>query len=421
MRASILFSLLLQAPAGVAGEEVTFANVPLALQLPRGWEGEQSRHPQLLYRAHGKVGPADVDLTLLRLENAFCLADAQQQLEWFFRYVFEVEHHVQDRHVVEQRGFPVAHLGYRLEGHDTHAAVIAALFAFANGGAALLLQVTADQLEPIRRELDELRAAVRITTALPDPAWGDAEVRERMRQVFAHGEEGLRVTRTAHYLVLAESVAGERLGDRLENHYLRFKEFLPFAERPSDRLLPVYLFADQDHYQAFVARHMAMPQAPSGVQSLGHAAQDYYATGTGDPDATVHAHEAAHQLARMRRWLVGGGSWLHEGMATYFAGMAAMPELTASIKQLAARKQLVAWRALMAIPSLITPDAYRQAASMIWFFHVRDVEWPFDDLMARLGEVAPNDVAAIEQVLLDVTGLELDQLEAQWREFVTQQ
>jgi len=38
----------------------------------------------------------------------------------------------------------------------------------------------------------------------------------------------------------------------------------------------------------------------------------------------------------MRCMLLGGGSWLQEGIATYFASMDMLPALTASIKDLLA-------------------------------------------------------------------------------------
>jgi hypothetical protein len=407
--------LNVDAPLDDGWQDITVEGVPLALRIPSDWRVESHRNSQQPFAAAGRIASANVDLFLLALEQAPCLPEAQQQLEWFYRAVYEARYRLVSRELVEQQGFPVARLDYELSSGERTSRMIVALFAFGDRGAAVQLGIDPEQLGAARTGLDELLASVRITAAPPDRKWNDREVQARLRHVFPdRKDEQLHVTRTAHYLVLSEAAGGERLGDRLEDQYVRFREFLPFVERATDRLMPVYLFADQRGYEAFASREMRIAPDPLGGRSLGHAGRDYYATGTGDPDSRVHAHEAAHQLAKMRLSMVGGGSWLHEGLATYFTSLETRPELAAAAKELMARKESLPWRKLMTIETLYTRSTYMQAASIIAFFHARDEDWPFLELMERLGEVALNDVEATEQVLLEVTGRKLDDLEQEW-------
>src|SRR5262249_47960759 len=127
-------------------QDVTVAGIPLTLRLPRDWKIDPHHNSQRPLEAAGRIASADVDLMLLALERAPCLPEAQQQLEWFYRAVYEARYRLVSRELVEQQGFPVARLEYELSGGERTMRMIVALFAFGDRAAALQLAIDPEQL-----------------------------------------------------------------------------------------------------------------------------------------------------------------------------------------------------------------------------------------------------------------------------------
>ncbi|MFO0980162.1 MAG: hypothetical protein U1E76_00170 [Planctomycetota bacterium] len=410
--------------------QVVLDQVHLGLPLPDTFKpGTLPSGDRLIYQAQGEIGAGQVVLEVVRLPTARSLSEVAEELDQIYQHN-HVDLEVKSAHEQEEQGFTITLVEQELKRGTEVFLQLGRLFAFADGGAAVLLRVRADHADAIRNDLEQILESIKITLAAPDPQWPEADVKARIAEIFTPAEQShVEVFRTRHYIIFTDSSAGKLFGSQLEDIYARFAKVYPFADHKTDRLLPVYLFKLRDGYIDFYARY-ASTSRDAAARSGGHSWKDYYATSYTDPHATVHAHEGAHQIVKMRLRLGGGGSWFQEGIAEYFEHLDRSSNLKNAVKSLIRRGKQLPLRRLMEVPSLLqdapvdqksgdqATDYYSQAATVIWFFHKGPHQARFMDIIRRIGRLRENDVDAIGAVLKELTGLTIEQLDEQWKAFV---
>lgn len=278
------------------------------------------------------------------------------------------------------------------------------------------------------RVLAFFRDGVRYDGPVEDPRWTDEEAVgrwERDRPAEVAGK--LKFERTAHYLILTDSSSGKLFGKKMEECYAAIQETYPFSEVEGRKLLPVFLFRTSQEYVDYYAKIAGISTESAGA-SKGHAWRDYYATYYEAPADPVHVHEATHQVFANRLGLSGGGSWFQEGVAQYMS--TSHNQRKAFAKGAAKRGGFTPFREFVAIPSLlhgaegekdpkggsVAGNHYLQAASIIAF--LRESKFGrdrFPEFLARAGSAPPGQPTALDVILQDLYGVDLEGLEAQWR------
>jgi hypothetical protein len=404
--------------------------VHLVLQLPDSLKARSARSgDMLIYEAQGELGDAKVTLEVVWFRGVRALAEVNDELDELYRQN-KVDAKAKVNESQQSQGWTITHIEHVLTSGSQEMRQMGRLFAFPDGGAGVFLRTGAESFEAVRSDLEDILDQVRITLNPPDPQWTDAEVQTRIQEIFTPAEQkNIEVFRTKHYLILTDASAGKSFGKELEDIYSRFQKMYSFADVKGTRLLPIYLFKMRDGYIDFYARY-AKKSREAAARSGGHSWKDYYATAYTDPHASVHSHECAHQIVKMRLGWNGAGSWYQEGIAEYFEHIEKPANLKNSVKSLINRNAYLPWRKLLAVPSLLQDapvdgktgdragDYYSQAATVIWFFHKGPYQARFLEIMKRLGRLPHNDVEAIETQLKEITGQSLEQLEEQWKGFV---
>ena len=264
-----------------------------------------------------------------------------------------------------------------------------------------------------------------------DFRWTDEEARKRWKDAVPDGDKKPRlletILRTDHYLILTNSSGGKKFGEKMEECYAKIREVYPFQDAPGQRLMPVFLFQMPDEYHAFFVKAFDAP-LEQARKSKGVAWRDFYATTYEAPKDPVHIHEATHQIFSNRLHLWGGGSWFQEGVAEYI-------ETSANERNDAARlvregrhtplREFVQIESLLFSPKTEDADPrgggsagdhYKQAALIIEFARESKFGKPrFLDWLHAIGDVARNDLEAIEAATRSVYGVDLAGFE---KEFV---
>lgn len=261
-----------------------------------------------------------------------------------------------------------------------------------------------------------LQRGVCYTGPLRNPEWSDAELQARWTRDVPDSIALRRILRTEHYVIMSASSAGSSYVRRLEAAYQRLRALIPFEEHEARRPLPVFVFRDQEDYKEFAAQH--------GVRNtLGHACGDYFAVPyDGAPNASVHAHEAVHQLMRNRVFLVGGGPWLHEGLADYLATpryersfAARYVSRNGSPTNLHGMLSAGRFRALAKPGPLGLRPAY--TVSALWWQFFAESRWAqphFPQILEATALCRPGGQREISAALADVTGVDSEELEKRW-------
>jgi len=277
------------------------------------------------------------------------------------------------------------------------------------------------------RLFEFLEKGVLYDGALRDPSWTDAEARARWaKDAPSEVRSDVRVTRSAHYLVLSNSATGKSFAARMEECYAAVRGVYPFDEVAGRRLLPVLLFKTAEQYFDFYERSAGVPR-DEAERSKGHAARDYYATWNDAPNDPVHLHEATRQLFANRLGLRHGGAWFQEGVAEY---MATKPVERASAASEVRRGKHVPLARLVTLSSLRAPSgeggsrrdedcASRTEAALLIEF-LRESPWAreaFPRFLARVGRLSSSDPATFEGVCRELYHVSLAELEQRWVEY----
>ncbi|MBI5364567.1 MAG: hypothetical protein HZA53_15425 [Planctomycetes bacterium] len=279
-----------------------------------------------------------------------------------------------------------------------------------------------------RAVLDFLHTGVVYAGKQLDPKWTDDEHRERwLRDVPEDLQKKLeKPVRTEHYIFLSNTASAKDMAKSMEANYAVIQKTYPFEERPSRRLMPVFLFRTAAEYHSFYAK-VLQSTVETAARSKGVAYQDFYATyfeAKGDP---VHIHEGTHQVFRNRLRLGGGGSWFQEGVAEYICTRATeRVEATNAVK----KERHTKLAEFIAVKSLLRDaktdkksgdtamSQYLQAALLIEFVH--ESKWSkdkFQDWVHAIGLCPDNNVVAIERATQATLGVDLAELEKRWVEY----
>ena len=261
-----------------------------------------------------------------------------------------------------------------------------------------------------------LQRGVRYSGPLRDPQWSDAELQARWARDVPESIALKRILRTEHYAIMSSSAAGPSYARRIEDAYRRFCTLIPFPEHGARRPMPVFVFRGKEEYAAFAERH-------SVRNTMGHAYGDYFAVAyDGAPEASVHAHEAVHQLMRNRVFLIGGGPWLHEGLADYLATPRHVRSFAAHyVSRNGSPQRLSCMLSVCRFPALAKPGplGIRPAytVSSLWWQFFAESRWGqprFHRVLEAAALCPPGNREEIKSALADVTGVDAEELEERW-------
>jgi len=282
------------------------------------------------------------------------------------------------------------------------------------------------------RVLEFLEKGVRYGGETWDPEWTDEEVDARWQADAPDGvleKSNFIAYRTEHYLILTNLGKGTTKGfaEKMDENYEKVRAVYPFEDVPGQRLLPIFYFVDRDQYLDYCVKKLGWNREQAS-RSGGVASGDWYATYHQSPVAPVHIHEGTHQIFRNRLFLSGGGSWFQEGVAEYMSSSA---NDLKPIENAIEKGRHVPLRDFMQIQSMLmsasTNDIkggneaasnYDQAAAVVEF--VSESKWgaeKFDEYIHAVGSVPRGDVAAIEQAIKTVYGVDIDGFEERFVEY----
>jgi hypothetical protein len=250
-----------------------------------------------------------------------------------------------------------------------------------------------------------LRKGIRARCRTMRPDWTDEEVAARW------GGKPAKVIRTEHYLIMTNASAGNLFAKKMEECYSTIREVFPFTEVQGRRLMPVFLFRDENEYVEYCC-NVAEMSTQEARATKGHAWKDYYATYYDSPNDPVHIHEATHQIFENRLFLSGGGSWFQEGVAEYMCTSRSARRTRA--RPLATKDTGPRLAALVRHEELPGND-YALAASIIEFLREsKDVRDRFPVFLRRVGGLRESTPAVVIQTLESVYGTDLKSIEAGW-------
>jgi len=264
------------------------------------------------------------------------------------------------------------------------------------------------------------------------PEWTDDEAEERWREIAPEEvleKNKLLVVRTRYYIVLTSHKKGtaRAFGEYMDECYEKIRMVFPFKDIPGERLLPVYLFRNRDHYIAFLVKRTGWSEEEAR-RSGGIASGDFYATTFQAKQDPVHIHEATHQIFRNRLRLGGGGSWYQEGMAEYICNE---PNDFNNVRRIVKQGDGLSLKEMFSMKSLLfsseanrkkggsaAGEAYLQAGLLMEFLRQsEDTMDKFPAFVHELGSVRRNDLPAIEAGIQRTLGYTLEQLEERFVEY----
>ena len=274
-----------------------------------------------------------------------------------------------------------------------------------------------------------LWSSVRYSGPQRTAEWTDEEIDERWKRdtpdkVF---EKGTFVKHRTKYYVIMTNVGKSTtraFGKKLDENYEKIRAVFPFDDMPAQRLLPIFYFVQREQYLDWCEKVLGRRMSRSGGVAYG----DVYSTYHQSINASVHIHEATHQIFRNRLFLPGGGSWFQEGVAEY---MAALPGDLNVMKSLIARDAYKHFDSFFRSASLLEDsdpnrisggsdagDSYMQAAALIEFVrHSKFGNAKFLEFVHAVGSVPRNDMAAIEAALQRVYGVDIAGFEDEFKKY----
>ena len=239
---------------------------------------------------------------------------------------------------------------------------------------------TSKALNPVDRPaiLKWIKACIKYDGPTRDANWTKEEAKARwLRDAPDKVKEKSKffALRTKYYLILTNVGKGTArgFGKKLDENYEIIRSIFPFEDIPEQRLLPIFYFVTPVQYHNWCSKVIGRPMSTSG----GVATGDVYATYHQSINASVHIHEATHQIFKNRLFLGGGGSWFQEGVAEYISETA---NDVGSIRGLVKRDKHKPFREFFRLKSLLgdadttrvsggsdAHESYIQAAAIIEF------------------------------------------------------
>jgi hypothetical protein len=261
-----------------------------------------------------------------------------------------------------------------------------------------------------------------------DSKWSDAAVKERWEHDASESAQKhfKGAFRTEHYIILSNSDGAKLFAKKAEENYAAIRKAYPFDEIPGRKLLPIFLFSQQEEYYDFYEK-IAHVTRDNAAKSKGHAWRDYYATYYDSPVDAVHIHEMTHQLFANRLHLGGGGSWFQEGLAEYMSTLKTERNVTASQVK---KGRHVPVPEFVKIKSLLysskekvtgeggASDNYLEAALLIEF--LKESKFgaaKFQSFTHAVGLLRGEDAESIEKAVQGVYGVDLKGLDDKWIEY----
>jgi hypothetical protein len=286
-------------------------------------------------------------------------------------------------------------------------------------------------LDAMKELVHFLEGGISYKGPVRDPKWSEAEAKQRWtRDAPEKLEKKLeQIVRTQHYIIFTDSgskTTCEKFGEQMEKNYEAIRKVFPFDEIPGRKLMPLFLFLNEDGYYEFFAKNTGMSEEEAR-KSKGVAHGDWYATYFEAKNDPVHIHEGTHQIFSNRLRLPGGGSWFQEGVAEYMSSSKNDRNVAANMVKKGKNVPLVDFVKIRSL--LFSPkddkkggdeaaSHYDLASLLIEFLHESKFgKDKFQDFVHAVGLAAPNSPAAIERAVKSVYLTDLAGLEKQWVEY----
>jgi hypothetical protein len=286
-------------------------------------------------------------------------------------------------------------------------------------------------LEGMKEIAHFLETGIAYKGLVRDPKWTDAEVKERWAKDAPDKlkDKLAQSVRTKHYIIFTDSGSKgtcAKFGEQMDANYEAIKKVFPFEDLPGRKLLPLFLFLNDDGYFTFFAKQFNTSEEEAR-KSKGVASGDWYATYFEAKSDPVHIHEGTHQIFKNRLRLPGGGSWFQEGVAEYMSSEKNDRNVAASAVKKGRHTALIDFVKIRSLLFSAEEDKkggdeaaghYDLAALLIEFLH--DSKFgkdKFQEFVHTVGLAAPNSPAAIERAVKAVYGTDLAGLEKQWVEY----
>jgi hypothetical protein len=281
---------------------------------------------------------------------------------------------------------------------------------------ALVLSAAPPPDAEIRAKLDAfLRKGVVWSGPVRDPKWTDDDARARWTRIAPKSSQMKlgKIVRSAHYIVMSNTASADRYAKKLEERYATIKKQFPFAEYPSQRLLPVFYFRTADETRQLVREVFGVEDTNSNIDS--YAADDFLVTSADSDDEYEEFYDAVEQLWTNRVRANGGGLWLSIGMRELIGYPANTRTVTAS--------QLRKGR-FTPLATLLDDDMWssrgetempygEQSAFFVDF--LRDTYKDKFTLVVRtVGTLPDDDLRWVAETLKQLVGADLDELEKKW-------
>ena len=289
-------------------------------------------------------------------------------------------------------------------------------------------------LEGMKEIARVLETGISYKGPVRDPKWTDEEAKQRWAKDAPDKlkDKLAQFVRTKHYIIFTDSgskTTCAKFGEQMDANYEAIKKVFPFEEVAGRKLLPLFLFLNDEGYFSFFAKQFNTTEEEAR-KSKGVASGDWYATYFEAKTDPVHIHEGTHQIFKNRLRLPGGGSWFQEGVAEYMSS-------TKNDRNVAARSvekgKHTALRDFVKIRSLLfsaeedkkggdeAAGHYDLAALLIEFLcESKFGKAKFQAFVHTVGLAARNSPVAIERAVQSVYGTDLDGLEKQWVEYCKQ-
>lgn len=148
---------------------------------------------------------------------------------------------------------PCLALATAVEGD--RATVVYGFGAFETGGYAVEIDWHGAMTDADREKLAQaVSRGIKYEGKPWDPKWSAAEMAERWRLATGDNQPPDKIIRTAHYVVMTDSRAGQTFAEKVEENYKAIFAHYPFEDHPCDRLMPVFVMRDKGGYQGLCVR-----------------------------------------------------------------------------------------------------------------------------------------------------------------------
>jgi hypothetical protein len=268
----------------------------------------------------------------------------------------------------------------------------------------------------VRAKIDAfLRKGVVWSGPVRDPKWTDDEARARWTRMAPKSSQMKlgKIVRSAHYIVMSNTASADRYAKKLEERYATIKKQFPFAEYPSQRLLPVFYFRTADETRQIVREVFGIEDTNSNIDS--YANDDFLVTSADSDDEYEEFYDAVDQLWANRVRAIGGGAWLTVGMKELIGYPANTRTVTAS--------QLRKGR-FTPLATLLDDEMWSSRGetempygeqSAFFVDYLRDTYKDKFTLVVRtVGTLPDDDPRWVSEELKKILGADVDELEKKW-------